>query len=635
MRKSYLMKSMALVAIAAAAASCNHDAWNERPDTTKQQTQEYANNFRSIVLGGQNMDPRQTWNTATSKSLSLNVALTDSREYKVYAYTCNPGINPQAAYIATTTVSAGGQKSISMSMPSDAKKLYFAVYDTDSRLVALTSIDSSESSLSIGTAESNAPRRATVASPSVAEQGQTFNSFMAESYASAMKLAAKWVEKGWNSSINYDDSRYVVAKPWKDSNWSDRYYQVNASVVESGITAELQETYQQAILAKLPESTNNISKAEQTGYSLTTKGGPVTVTPIYHNSNSNDKVSYYYYQAGTTPDVKSLRKYTLGQLGNDGAMRQSYSLVYVDDSGNASYDFPENYVICFLIANMSNSGSNVSVLTKGAGETEEVYLSYPKAYEYYGDGNYNQEVHTVDGWGYTPVTTPHAAVFSSNNYSFVGFEDWNDMDFNDLVFAVGGTTGGETIKIDVEEDDGQDPSWCYFAFEDLGTSDDFDFNDIVVRVSTPDENGVATVDLCAIGGTLECTVFNGTAQIGQEVHNYGVFGANTSNWVGVPIAQLGTVNVPEGTTVAQLNINIQVKRSDGNIVTVTGPAPGETPFRVCVTGDEQGRWYWAKERINISSAYPKFGAWGANIESYPEWYKEPVAASVMQWRDAE
>lgn len=173
--------------------------------------------------------------------------------------------------------------------------------------------------------------------------------------------------------------------------------------------------------------------------------------------------------------------------------------------------------------------------------------------------------------------------------------------------------------------------YVYFAFEDMGTADDFDFNDVVVRVSVPDANNQSTVELCAIGGTLQQKVFLDNVQLGQEVHNYGDFGANTKTVVGVPIAILETITVPQDVAVADLNINIQVTRKDGQVVTIKGPQPGETPFRVTVMGDDEGKWFWAKERTNISDAYTLFGKWGANMESNPNWYKSSVDSQVIKW----
>ena len=115
------------------------------------------------------------------------------------------------------------------------------------------------------------------------------------------------------------------------------------------------------------------------------------------------------------------------------------------------------------------------------------------------------------------------------------------------------------------------------------------------------------------------------------MHEYGAFGDNTKNFVKMPLAVLGTVTVPEGSTPADLDIKIRVIRQDGQPVEVGAPEQGGTPFRVTVTGDEQGKWFWAKERKNISDAYTLFGKWGANMESNPNWYKSSVDSQVIKW----
>lgn len=183
--------------------------------------------------------------------------------------------------------------------------------------------------------------------------------------------------------------------------------------------------------------------------------------------------------------------------------------------------------------------------------------------------------------------------------------------------------------------------YIYFAFEDLGVSDDFDFNDVVVRIGVPDENGEADVELCAVGGTLETYVFNGDQQIGEEVHaefgwDYGTYyvndkGNTNKDGLVTPIKKIGTVTVAAGSTVADLPINIHVTQN-GEERVITGPTqPQEIPFRVVVTGDAQGKWFWAKERINISDSYPEFGAWGANMNTNIDWYKHPVLGKVVKW----
>ena len=188
-----------------------------------------------------------------------------------------------------------------------------------------------------------------------------------------------------------------------------------------------------------------------------------------------------------------------------------------------------------------------------------------------------------------------------------------------------GFDGGKKKKEEPEQ-------WVYFAFEDLGTTADYDFNDVVVRIGVPDATTrQSVVELCAIGGRLTTKIFCDGQQIGEEVHTYGQFGTNTFSFSEMPLANLGKVNVPEGTSVADLNINIQVTMENGQVVTVSGPEAGEVPFRVVVSGDENGKWFWPVERICISDAYLQFGTWGADMDANPDWYKTPKDENVIKW----
>ncbi len=48
-------------------------------------------------------------------------------------------------------------------------------------------------------------------------------------------------------------------------------------------------------------------------------------------------------------------------------------------------------------------------------------------------------------------------------------------------------------------------------------------------------------------------------------------------------------------------------------------------------GDNAGKWFWATERTNITTAYPEFGAWGANVEENEEWYLNYTDGKVWKY----
>ena len=198
-----------------------------------------------------------------------------------------------------------------------------------------------------GFGSASAGTRAVVGQPSVTEMGYTFNAQMA---------------KAWEG---IDGTPTVMANytSWRNSGWNDKFYQVNGTVVSANIDATLREKAYTAILEKIPEGgpgngQNNLTTASATGYSIVTKGGPVTLTPIYHYSGSGDKISYYYYPENSTPNVKTIEKYTIGNMAdpeacaaNNRALNEyTYSLVYNGPDG-PTYEFPAGYVINFIISN--------------------------------------------------------------------------------------------------------------------------------------------------------------------------------------------------------------------------------------------------------------------------------------------
>lgn len=184
------------------------------------------------------------------------------------------------------------------------------------------------------------------------------------------------------------------------------------------------------------------------------------------------------------------------------------------------------------------------------------------------------------------------------------------------------------------------PSYTYYAFEDMGSTEEFDFNDVVVRISAPDKDKQSTVQLCALGGVYEAKLFCGDVQLGQELHQeFGLapFGSvaaegNTLGSVKTAFKQIATItNVTDPTA---LDINLHVNDSKRQYVIRTRQA-GEVPYMICVSGNKDGKWFWATERTNISVAYGtedhSFGHWGANYESDNDWYLYPVSGKVIAY----
>ena len=216
--------------------------------------------------------------------------------------------------------------------------------------------------------------------------------------------------------------------------------------------------------------------------------------------------------------------------------------------------------------------------------------------------------------------------------------------------AMFGTTANYTIDtsectagIQQEHNTGGDrtPNYVYYAFEDLGTTNDFDFNDVVIRVSTPDAQGNSTVELMCAGGTMSTEVTCGTGSnvrtLGSEVHT--ALGAssyktmvNTGGETKPFPVTLGTIeHLNAQTDMTNLPLGIKCEGNNGQVIKVVKTVDkGKTPLVIVVSGDENGKWYWPTERTNITTAYPGFGEWGANVKTNTNWYKN-AAGSVYAW----
>lgn len=194
------------------------------------------------------------------------------------------------------------------------------------------------------------------------------------------------------------------------------------------------------------------------------------------------------------------------------------------------------------------------------------------------------------------------------------------------------------IKQETNTGGNPQPNYIYYAFEDLGTTDDFDFNDVVIRVSAPNANGDAIVELMAAGGTMSTNVtYNGTP-LGEEVHQ--VFKVevgtmvNTGSFMVPEIKTLGTIrNLSADTDMTKLPFGITVTGYNGQVTRVVNSVEnqGKAPLMIVVSGDENGKWFWATERTNITAAYAQFGEWGANAGTNTDWYKNYADGKVWKW----
>lgn len=273
------------------------------------------------------------------------------------------------------------------------------------------------------------------------------------------------------------------------------------------------------------------------------------------------------------------------------------------DNGSSLYIYSAHPLMGgVLLARVSSPGDFSLDVVKG---TSSLYIRQFNAdFSSYRD-------RTVD------VTNGTATIRSAASRVDTGndFGDWVTVSGSDIVGA--GTSSYHWI----------------IACEDLGSTGDVDFNDIVLGMTyVAGTNPTLTITPLACGGTLEAYVsFNGTPLF--EIHQrFGVETKtmhNTYSWYGPAEAVTLSGSDLNGYSVTNKmgGISITVKRAEGDRLAQTIISPSENglaPAMICVPGN----WEWPSECKSIQSAYPGFTDWSQD-KTLTEWMNNKEADKVI------
>jgi len=248
------------------------------------------------------------------------------------------------------------------------------------------------------------------------------------------------------------------------------------------------------------------------------------------------------------------------------------------------------------------------------------------------------------------IPEEHRGTFSNEDfvtyrwygYTVMGIEDGEDHDANDMMFYVYANIDETKVPTAAGEPVAEPQSWI-LAMEDLGATDDFDFNDLVVKVSHVSGNENLEVEPLAAGGTLKTRLYFGDS--GEDI-GYGngydhincFFGeqdykvmVNTS--VFNHTSESKTIIVDKDFTMSSTvengrmgGFHVKVAQNDvadgwsENVIDISPAADGSVPQMLCVPGT----WRWPKERVKISDAYPEIKGWFQDKNTNTDWYLHPA-----------
>lgn len=392
-----------------------------------------------------------------------------------------------------------------------------------------------------------------------------------------------------------------------------------------------------------PEGGNNADNDKLiSSYDMIAKDGKTTFTvyPIYWNTRNTHVLGIYWYDSEGNmqkqPFYQDKEGDELKIHAQRGSGRYSYK-TYVsaaegwnENKYSAGYEcttVPYGYTL--LTDDFQSKGFKITLpegtrfgfyivsTTDDTGFKED---PAERTHTIYSDSKLNGNKHMAS---FMNVTTA-----DGTERTYLGFEDWwvdgNIADLNDLVVLI--DPAPEVINTD-------DMSYV-IAAEDLGSTNDFDFNDVVFSVTYKSGETSAYVTALAAGGTLPVQLYRDGQAIGGEFHSW--FGDGT-----IPSTTMinTTAYDTAGKTVEitiptdfSLTLNSTTKASMGNFSVVVngenniyGPSQtGVAPQMICVPYT----WQWPLERTRISEAYPNFGEWGANYTK-TDWVNNPVEGKVV------
>ena len=483
-----------------------------------------------------------------------------------------------------------------------------------------------------------------------------------------------------NGYITKSNTRHKIAF----NSWGDKYFDASAGSVSSS-TVYVDKTLKDAVTSIIPENQkssyyNTIIKDVDL---VVTEDGPVTLTLLSATTSNQAAIGYYIYtdktvnnEAVTAPSdyptkeflinggynsewnnyytyVASTRVVTDQQKLADkmiiipnvksseispstiywgeqqgGSNCKQVKLLYKDPTtGEYSENFPAGTKIAFFVVpNAYTTSTSIDASRTVFSFADMNVDAHKSKLDYYYYSNFDDKTYS----------SSHAATFKVQDKIIIGFEDAGsyssqDFDYNDCVFLLDGNFDEEIIPDPIPEEDPEENSWI-IACEDLGDTDDYDFNDVVFKVSHVSGQKTATVTPLAAGGTLATWIVYNNVYLGETHQLLGAKENTSGSYPMINTTKITAtatpleVNVPENFTITNNmgGFSIIVNSKDNSAVLIKAPSTGAAPQMFCVPST----WAWPTERTKIQDAYPNFAKWSADSNNI-EWYNNATAGKVI------
>lgn len=358
--------------------------------------------------------------------------------------------------------------------------------------------------------------------------------------------------------------------------------------------------------------------------------GPVTLDLNFRNTSGNDKIGYFYYTG--TLDINNVKKYILiDNAAESSLIKKNEYQTWISGYSGSWSDAMQQMNIQYDNENTIYRGTRYNLVYFGSDGTSEGTYTFPQGTKigffiiqdnYYSSNNLVKysipSLNSSSENGQEYVST-----FNYGGTTFLGFEDWRngDYDLNDVMFfATGNFTPPTEIGPDPESE--ETPQWI-IAYEDLGDTDDYDFNDIVFGISHLAGTNVATITPMAAGGVYEAYIYYMNEPIG-EIHQLlghsakadGSYSMVNTGGTKATKQEKVLITVPADYSLSNgmgdLSIQVFIPDMENQkAVRIYGISSGTAPQMFLV----EGTWKWPKERKGIELAYPDFRYWNGDASN--------------------
>lgn len=673
MKQSFLTKYVVALVIVLMATSCSKEGSYSQPEITE--------SFRALVMGGKDIDPNQTWSTATNTSVTINVNLKADEEYTVYIYHTHPATSTSTPYLGMATMRSGESKTIFVAQPVNAKQLYAACYDTKKQAICMPvingqvtfsgSINNSTAIPSITTGNNWSVPYKALPDLSKYTTGDlidiaNLNPELPEDAEAHLKISSSY--SGFIPFLGTHTNMSVYVTSEWTLTFDQRINSGNVIVVGQGGKLIIPKGFK---LTTTPQGESNVM-----GRIYVMKGGEISGEGTVEFSNEADGYNYSegtistgeiaiasgsFYNGGTIQNARLTGSGTTAEFVN-------LNSAYLSEADGTSLSIMNAGTISIAgkltLANNTrmDDGSNIrcgSLTLQGNGNSVL----------YMGNGAYlncrgNISVSSYGVWGPSGDKYKANARFRAGGCSQYSANSGNANEFmlDNVQFEtplgasnldlLGGWMNGTGIDGNrqtcfyVLEGNPDTPksNYIFYAFEvpDNYNVRDFDYNDLVLRISTPFDNGDGTytvsVNVAAIGSDQQMNVVYNGEDFGKEVHEaMGIATSATINNNSVTrspeVLGMITINDPN-IAIDKLAFSLRKTNKAGTSTTFRQSTDSEdAPLFLAVCGNAQGKWLWPKESSNIGLAYKDFSTWANNAHSALDWYDSKNASSsrIVSW----